>query len=141
MLSLIIASAIVTVTIPQPEKIDCERMLDAIAVAENWDKKSEGKAGEWGEFQMTPTVWRKTRIGKRKTMQQATPEERRAGAREDLLVRIATLQVNHFTISPFIVALAWNAGLTATIGHNTSKIKQAYAERCATIYDNETKNP
>ena len=133
MLAALLAAA-VTLTIPEPPKLDVERMLAAIVAVEAWDGKSTGAAGEYGAYQITPAVWKLTRIGSTRTMRQATPSEHHAAAREELLFRIAALQMNHVRITPTSAALAWCAGVSATINGTASKVKLAYAERAENLY-------
>ena len=135
MISSVLAAAVITFSVPQQPKLDVERMLDAIAGVENWDGHTKGAAGEWGPWQMTPTVWKHCRGTLHKTMQQATPSELRTAAREELHFRIVTLEMNHETITPFIVGLAWGAGMTATLKNTATRAKHDYAHRVANLYD------
>ena len=135
MLTAFLAAAAVTLTIPPPPKLDVERLLDTIAAVENWDGKTTGAAGEWGAFQMTPATWKHCRGTLHKTIRQATPSELRTAAREELLFRMATLQINHHTLTPFLVGLAWGAGVSAVLKDSASDAKREYALRCAAVYE------
>ena len=135
MLTAFLAAAAVTLTIPPPPKLDVERLLDAIAAVENWDGKTRGAAGEWGPWQMTPEVWKRCRGNIRKTLQMAEPHELRAAAREELQFRIATLQINHHVPTAFLVALAWGAGVRATLDGKATEKKREYARRVETVYE------
>lgn len=135
MLAGVLAAAVITFSVPQPPKLEVERMLDAIAGAENWDGRTPGAAGEWGPWQMTPAVWKHCRGTLRKSLQQATPSELRTAAREELHFRIVTLEMNHEPITPFIVGLAWTAGMSATLKNTASRVKHDYAHRVANIYE------
>jgi hypothetical protein len=83
---------------------------------------------------MTPAVWKHSRGTLQKTLQQATPSELRTAAREDLQFRIVTLEMNHEAITPFIVGLAYGAGVTATLKNTASRAKHDYAHRVANLY-------
>ena len=139
MISALLASAVITFALPEAPKLDVEKMLDAIAGAENWDGHSVGKAGEVGPWQMTPAVWRHCRGSLRKTMQQATPSELRTAARAELMFRIATAQINHRTVTPFLCGLLWGAGVSAALNGTASEAKRAYAERVRSIYQDSAK--
>ena len=139
MLSALLASAIVTLTIPAPPKIDVEKMLDAIAGAEAWDGKTVGKAGEWSAYQLTPAVWKHCRGTLNKSMRQATPSELRAAAREELQFRIVTLEINHITPTPFLCGLAWSAGVSSVLRNTASQAKLDYATRTANLYSDSLK--
>lgn len=139
MITMLLAAATVTLAIPKAPAIDVERLLDAISAVENWDKHSTGAAGEYGPFQMLPSVWLHCRTV-RKTMQQATPSEHRAAARQELLFRIATMQINHMDVTVYLGALSWTAGVSATINHSASVKKHAYAQLCENLYG-ETAKP
>lgn len=142
MLLSLIACATVTLTIPKAPEIDVERLLDCIAQVENWDGHSAGAAGEWGEFQMRPEVWQHCRGALRKTMKQATPSEHRTAAREELLFRMATLEINHVKATPYSAALAWTAGVAAVVNQTAREEKRAYAKRVVNLYhDTTTKSP
>ncbi len=134
MISSLLACAVITFAIPKPAELDVERLLDAIKDVEAWDGKSTGAAGEYGPFQITPAVWIHCRTV-RKTMIQATPSEHRAAARAELLFRIATAQINHMTVTPYICGLLWGAGVSATIGHTASPAKHEYATHVMNCYE------
>jgi hypothetical protein len=139
MITTLLASAVIVFAVPEPEKLDIERMLDAIRGAENWDGKSTGHAGEYGPYQMTPEVWRKSRMGWKKDIREATPDEWRAAALEDLRFRIVSLEINHFRVTPFLAALAWTAGVRAVITHTASRAKADYATRAERLYAETSK--
>lgn len=135
MLLSLIACATVTLTIPKAPPIDVERLLDCIAQIESWDGKTTGKAGEWGAFGIVPSVWKHARGASRKTIQQATPSEMRTAARDEMLFRMATLQINHMVLTPRLCALAWGAGVSAVIQDAASEAKRDYARRVENLYN------
>ncbi len=134
MISLILAAATVTLAIPTAPALDVERLLDAIAEVEAWDGKTPGASGEWTRWQMLPSVWLHCRTV-RKTMIQATPSEHRAAARQELLFRIATAQINHMTVTPYLCGLLWGAGVSATINHKAGPAKHEYATHIMNCYE------
>jgi hypothetical protein len=135
MISAVLAAAVITFSVPQPPKLDVERMLDAIAGVENWDGRTPGAAGEWGPWQMTPAVWKHCRGTLHKTLQQATPSELRTAAREELHFRMATLEINHHKLTAFLVGLSWTAGVKATLSNTATDAKREYAKRVEAIYE------
>lgn len=139
MLSALIAAATVSIVIPEPPKLDVDAMLYAIRQCENWDGKTEGAAKEWTAYQFTPAVWQHTRIGKTKTMRQATPSEHHAAAREELLFRMASLAINHIEPTVCNLALSWTAGVSATINGTASEAKKRYALKCVALYQDARK--
>lgn len=127
-----LAAATITFAIPAPRAINEDRLLDCIARTENWDGRTAGRSGEWGDFQMIPSTWR---AYSPKPIRLATKAEWREGARKHLSWLKRSLTANHCDVTVFTLALAWNAGAHA-VGRKTCPAeKLAYADRCEALYE------
>jgi hypothetical protein len=106
-------------------------MAEAIRLVENSGWRQRGKYGEWGAFQIMPSVWRRY---SRHLQWNATEAEQRRVARKYLEDIRAELHRNGFPDTPFFYALAWNAGVRAVVARRAPARKIDYAERAANTY-------
>lgn len=108
---------------------DRARILRVISAVENWDGKTPGARKEWGPWQMLPENY--ARYSGRK-IRDASPADLEAAAILHAGWIIQTLEARHLPVSAYTVGLAWAAGIDAA---RPSAIKRAYAQRCASLYD------
>jgi hypothetical protein len=135
MISAIVASAAVSFSLPPVPELSQERLLDAIAQAENWDGITPGKAGEWGPWQMTPAVWRQ-HMGAL-PFRTASKADLRQAAAKHLRWLCQTLNSRYLPVNPFYLAVAWNAGWRAAASKNRLPPDVAdYAQRVTNLYEN-----
>jgi hypothetical protein len=134
MILTLLACATVTLTIPKPIPSDTDRILDAIALTENWDGKTVGKAGEWGPWQMTPANWR--RYSPHIPIRHANKAQLRQVAREHLAYLVGRLRGYGIeTPSVWMLGLAWAAGPFKASKYTGRPEKIDYANRVEALYD------
>lgn len=114
---------------PTKPALDRARILRCIAAVENWDGKTPGARGEWGAWQMLPSVYAQY-AGRR--IREATPVDLEATAILHVGWIIETLAARRLPVSAYTIGLAWVAGIDAV---RPSAIKRDYARRCQNIYD------
>lgn len=136
MISALLASAVVTLTIPPPRALDLDLMLDVIAQTEAWDGHSVGRAGEIGPWQITPAVWSRYMHG---TMRGAPLEQLRYVAFRHVSDLIKQLKARGHAVTPFNVGLAYNGGIGLVGQKTVPRAKFEYATRCENLFDSQKK--
>jgi len=119
---------------PKADTLCAHRLADSIRAVENWKPGTVGAAGEVGPWQITPAVWRKY---SRASQWSAPVSEHRRVALAHIASLRAGLRRNSFPESPHYIALAYTAGLSATINRTATRMKWDYAHRAANIYEGE----
>ena len=116
-------------------------LLEAIEEVENTPNHYIGASGERSKYQITPTVW---------AMWSSKPFESASSSRlPDLqeTYRVARHHIHHIRAAlhakeapetPYLIALAWTAGLTAVLNDCASDRKKDYAQRVENIYHSLT---
>jgi hypothetical protein len=119
---------------------DINRMADALRMVEHWDGQTRGSAGERGPWQFTLQVWQQ-----HSSMPFEWAEGYRVVQREEQR-RVALDHIRHLQtmisfsklpVNAYTVALAWTAGVSATVHHEPhrpSKAKRDYARRAENLY-------
>lgn len=130
---------------PQPQRrqlspadpLDVDRMLWAIEQAENTPYWKVGRDGERSVYQITPVVWATW-----STFPHRDASSNRVVCRAEAR-RVALRQVEHIRVAlarfdvpdrPVYVALAYSAGVAATINKTASAAKWGYANRVNALY-------
>lgn len=121
--------------VPAPKAapaIDADRMLAAIAQVENWKRGTVGSAGEYGPYQIIPSVWR--RYSRQSAWSASPAEHHRVASRHLEDVRKLLAAAGH-AVTPFSIGLAWNAGPTAAIRGTAPARSRDYAARARNVYE------
>jgi hypothetical protein len=112
-------------------------VLLAIHQVENpTDTTLVGRRGELGPYQFRPVVWRKYTVKPFELAADAAEAQTVAEMHYDWIAR--GLARNGFEVSPYHIALAWNAGLQATVNSRTSRGSRHYAQRVANLVEQPT---
>ena len=114
-MNLLILAASLFVAIPAQE-IRHVRLTHAIVLRENWDGHSIGAADERGRYQFKPSTWfrfsHRPLFWASSSRQDCLAEQDRV-ARRVISEAITRLPAMGMPVSPYTIALAWNAGLGA----------------------------
>lgn len=118
---------------------DKARLLAAIEQVEDW-RGHDGAAGERGPWQITPAVWRQhcpawSFETARQRGRARICAERHLAWLSDGLLRKGIAPV------PFMLALAWNAGLTGATNGRAPVRAYEYAVRVENIYQASLNSP
>lgn len=112
--------------------LDDARLLAAIRAVEGW-KGRRGPQGEFGPFQILPSVWRSH---SRRSPWTAPRSEHERVARAHLAFIRRELAADGLdTNNPFWLFLAWNAGASAVIRGTAPARSWDYATRARSIYE------
>ena len=110
-----ILAAGLLLVLPNPE-ISRARVAHSIALREGWDGHSIGAADERGRYQFKPATWfrfsHKPLFWAESSRQDCLAEQDRV-ARRVISEAITRLPSMGMPVSPYTIALAWNAGLGA----------------------------
>lgn len=138
--SLLILSLLVSPLRATPAELDSFRLAAAIKQVEGAQPETIGPMGERSEFQVTATVWRQHSSQPFATASSSRPTSRAEAHR----VAVAHLKwcaerlaANGQPQTPFMVALAYGAGVSAAVRGTASREKRGYARRCANLYGEE----
>ena len=107
-------------------------MTDAIRVVEDSGERERGNANEWGFWQHTPAVWK---MHSDMIQWNAPESEQRRVARAHVAYLAKRLEAAGVKATPYMIALAYGAGLSAAVGNSASPEKRDYANRAANIYN------
>jgi hypothetical protein len=118
-------------TLPARPQLCLPCMVEVIRQVENWKPGTVGRAGERGYWQLTPGVWRRY---SRSPQWSATEEEQRCTAAKYLADIRAELIANGVPETPFFIALAYGAGVKATMRRTMPAAKLDYAQRAENLY-------
>jgi len=121
----------------RPPELNLGRLLDAIREIEGW-RGIRGPAGEFGPFQILPSVWR--HHSKVSPWRASANEHRRIALAQIAEIRRRLAAGERDANSAFMIALAWNAGTSAVIGGTAPARSWDYADRTRNIYDMNTMN-
>lgn len=119
------------------DPLDTDRLLWAIEQAENTPHDRVGRDGERSSFQITAAVWAKYStfpFFQASSNRLVCKAEARRVAKchlDSLRVQLAGWELPD---TPRMVALAWTAGMWATVNGTASAAKRDYAGRCASLY-------
>lgn len=123
---------------PARPAIDLARMASAIEAVENTPNWKVGPYGERSRFQITRDVWQR-----HSSMPFEYASSSRIVCRAEV-TRVAfahidwlrdRLAVHNLAETPYNVALAWGAGVTAAVRGTASAAKRGYADRARNIYE------
>lgn len=118
------------------EPVDHRKLLRAIEQVEGADYWRVGKAGERSKFQIMPEVWMQHSgmpfYMASSNWSAALDEQERVA-----LCHIKWLEAHLTNPTPYRIALAWNAGLSAVKNGRFSSAKACYARRVVNLYESE----
>lgn len=133
---MILAAIILTIA-----SVDSLRMAMVIEQVENTKTEQVGGDGERSRFQITRGVWEKYSRFPFRDASSLRPhcraEALRVALRHIDYIK-ATLSATNLPVNAYNVALAWNAGITATLTGTASARKRDYAKRAENLYHEPT---
>lgn len=101
-----------------PPPLDVPKLIRSIKAVENWDGRSTGARGEWGELQMLPAI-------------RAKWGENEVGYVNELVGECYAIQR---VPSPYLVGLLHNAGLSKVISGRVEARHYDFSQRVSNVY-------
>lgn len=123
------------VTVPVVRKadwIDLQVMVETQRVVENWDGRTAGAGGEWGDWQFKPALW--AEMMPSVAQRGATAAEERTAATQHILRIMSWLPELNQPHTPISIALIFKAGYGAVKRNKWTRDDYDYAIRSAAIY-------
>ena len=132
LLSAVLVSAISAPSALHGSELDHERLADAIRIREGWQGR-DGAKGERGPYQLTWKVWR-DRMHLQSWSLARSERQGRQCALSQIVWLSEQIEAAGLNATPFNIALAWNAGLSAVLAGRAPVSSYHYATDVANLY-------
>ncbi len=124
-----------TLAFATPTEVDLPRLLQAVAQVESGcDDKAVGKRGERGRYQLSPAVWGQHARKQPFTLAHNATESK-VVADHHIQWLLDRLRFASIELTPYNIALAWNAGFSAMTHNKLTAVHRDYADRVVNLYN------
>jgi hypothetical protein len=140
-MNLLILAVGIALAAPVAEEVSPARMAQCLVRREGWDGHSIGASDERGRYQFKPATWfhfsHRPLFWASSGRTDCLAEQDRV-ARRVIAEAIARLPGLGMPVSPYTIALAWNAGLGAIARREIPDRAATFAGDIQHLYDKET---